>query len=180
MVLLASFYLADQQTVLFTSRMCFFEHEISSRNFSGAEPAPAILYPIKTSKGAVLWDIAVFCASRSILISKPVGETYGDLARKTPAQLNQLHTKRRGRSTITSELVHLQGVGRFASDAWRIFCKDEMYEQAGYSVIRPEWEKVLPVNQGLAAYLCNRWEREGFGWVAFTGHLQKRGFGSLA
>ena len=96
-----------------------------------------------------------------------------------PPQTNKLHTKRGGKSTFTSEVAHLQGVGTFANNAWRIFCKDDLYIRAGYPIAIPEWKKVLPTDEGLVAYLHNRWDKEGFTWDESTGVSQKRGAGLL-
>ena len=96
-----------------------------------------------------------------------------------PPQTNKLHTKRGGKSTFRSEVAHLQGIGTFANNAWRIFCKDDLYIRAGYPIAIPEWKKVLPTDEGLIAYLHNRWDKEGFTWDESTGDSQKRGAGLL-
>ncbi|KPI36951.1 Methyl-CpG-binding domain protein 4 [Cyphellophora attinorum] len=59
--------------------------------------------------------------------------------------------------TCESEVAHLTGVGQYASDAWRIFCKDELYRQAGFPVDIPEWTIVKPKDKELRAYLT--WKR---------------------
>ena len=97
-----------------------------------------------------------------------------------PPQAKKLYRKRAGKPAFTSEVAHLQGVGHFANDAWRIFCKDDMYLQAGYSITLPEWKTVLPTDEGLIAYLRDRWDKEGFIWDAKTGHSQKRDVGLFA
>lgn len=62
-----------------------------------------------------------------------------------------------GKITVESEVAHLKGIARYASDAWRIFCKDELYRQAGFDVDAPEWTKVLPEDKELCAYIT--WKR---------------------
>ncbi|OAG37685.1 hypothetical protein AYO21_08048 [Fonsecaea monophora] len=62
-----------------------------------------------------------------------------------------------GKITVESEVAHLKGVGKYASDAWRIFCKDELYRQAGFDVDEPEWTKVLPEDKELRRYIT--WKR---------------------
>lgn len=88
-----------------------------------------------------------------------------------PPQTDKLHTKR-GRSTFRSEIAHLQGVGSFANDAWRIFCKDDLYIRAGCRIETPEWKRVAPNNERLIAYLRHRWHKEGFVWDQSTGTSQ--------
>lgn len=92
-----------------------------------------------------------------------------------PPQTHKLQKKRSGKSTLSSEIAHLKGVGVFAIDTWRIFCKDDLYKKAGIRIETPEWKKVLPANEGLAAYLRNRWRKEGFDWDPSDGTLQERG-----
>ena len=91
-----------------------------------------------------------------------------------PPQANKLYVKRGGKPVFTSEVAHLPGVGMFANNAWRIFCKDNMYREAGYSITIPEWKNVLPTDEGLTAFLRDRWDKEGFLWDESTGLLQKR------
>ena len=92
-----------------------------------------------------------------------------------PPQPDKLKKKR----GLESEVAHLPGVGTFASDAWRIFCKDDLYTRAGFQTKLFEWKKVLPTNEGLIAYLWDRWNGEGFDWDPSTGHSQKRGVRQL-
>jgi methyl-CpG-binding domain protein 4 len=51
----------------------------------------------------------------------------------------------------------LKGVGQYASDAWRIFCKDDLYRQAGFPMGAPEWTKIRPQDKELRAYI--EWKR---------------------
>ena len=88
-----------------------------------------------------------------------------------PPQANKLHKKGAGRS----EVSHLKGVGNFAIDTWRIFCKDDLYKEAGSRLKTPEWKKVLPSNEGLKTYLRDMWDKEGFDWDPRDGALRKRG-----
>ncbi|KAL4919226.1 hypothetical protein BDW62DRAFT_179700, partial [Aspergillus aurantiobrunneus] len=50
-----------------------------------------------------------------------------------------------------SEVAHLAGVGTYANDAWRIFCKDQMYGRHGAE--DPEWKRVKPKDPYLRAYI---------------------------
>ena len=55
-----------------------------------------------------------------------------------PPKAGVVHRKSSNRkATVQSEVAHLKGIGRYASDAWRIFCKDELYRQAGIAVGTP-------------------------------------------
>ena len=51
---------------------------------------------------------------------------------KTPPQAGRLWQKIwDGAVIFESEVVYLKGVGLYAKDDWRIFCKDKMYERLG-------------------------------------------------
>jgi methyl-CpG-binding domain protein 4 len=58
-----------------------------------------------------------------------------------------------GKVTFESEVAHLKGVGTYASDAWRMFCKDDLYRSAEYIITAPEWTIVKPKDKELRAYL---------------------------
>lgn len=68
-----------------------------------------------------------------------------------------------------SEAAHLKGVGLYASNAWRIFCKDNMYEKAGMKVMESEWKTVKPKDKELRSYLTWRWAKESYDWDPETG-----------
>jgi hypothetical protein len=84
-----------------------------------------------------------------------------DLAKRwllQPPKAGVFHAKKyNGNIQFVSEVAHLKGVGQYASDAWRIFCKDELYRQAGFPVDIPEWTIVKPKDKELRAYLT--WKR---------------------
>ena len=63
----------------------------------------------------------------------------------------------KGKITVKSEVAHFKGIGKYASDAWRVFCKDDLYRKAGFPVSEPEWTKVCPQDKELCAYL--QWKR---------------------
>ncbi|KFY31787.1 hypothetical protein V493_00795 [Pseudogymnoascus sp. VKM F-4281 (FW-2241)] len=87
-----------------------------------------------------------------------------------PPQAGKIRKKMWGGSIqAESEVAHLQGVGLYASDAWRIFCKDNMYEKAGLKVMESEWKAVKPRDKKLRSYLIWRWAREGYDWDPETG-----------
>lgn len=60
---------------------------------------------------------------------------------------------------------------KFANDAWRIFCKDDLYIGAGYSITTPVLKKVLLTDEKLNANLRDRWDKEGFIEDESTGSL---------
>jgi len=77
---------------------------------------------------------------------------------------------------IAWEIAHLPGLGAYALDSWRIFCRDELRGLAtdwngagapeGFS---PEWKSVLPKDKELRAYLTWMWLKEGWEWKKETG-----------
>jgi len=79
-----------------------------------------------------------------------------------------------------SEVAYFKGVGRYASDAWRIFCKDRLYREAGWGFGGvEEWRVVVPLDKELLAYLEWRWAREGEKVQEDVGDLLTAGFGRL-
>jgi hypothetical protein len=75
-----------------------------------------------------------------------------------PPKAGVVHRKSfKGKVTVESEVAHLKGIGRYASDAWRIFCKDELYRQEGLPVDTPEWAIIHPEDKELRAYIA--WKR---------------------
>ncbi|OBT40500.1 hypothetical protein VE00_07871 [Pseudogymnoascus sp. WSF 3629] len=92
-----------------------------------------------------------------------------------PPQAGKIRNKMWGGSIqAESEVAHLKGVGLYASDAWRIFCKDNMYEKAGMKVMESEWKIVKPKDKELRSYLTWRWAKEGYDWDPETGVATER------
>ncbi|RDI79558.1 hypothetical protein Vi05172_g10427 [Venturia inaequalis] len=75
------------------------------------------------------------------------------------------------------EIGHLPGIGAYAFDSWRIFCRDELrgvatdWNSGGASNqdFLPEWKRVLPNDKELRAYLRWMWLKEGVKWNPVTG-----------
>lgn len=74
------------------------------------------------------------------------------------------------------EVGHLPGLGPYAFDSWRIFCRDKLRDLAdGWngegagSDFEPEWKRVLPKDKELRAMLQWMWLKEGFVWNPRTG-----------
>lgn len=78
---------------------------------------------------------------------------------------------------VAWEVAHLPGVGAYALDSWRIFCRDELRglssdwqgRGAATAGFTPEWKSVLPQDKELRAYLTWMWLKEGWVWDRETG-----------
>lgn len=83
-------------------------------------------------------------------------------------------------SRIAWEAAHLPGIGPYALDSWRIFCRDEMRglakdwkgTGASNSDFVPEWKTVLPQDKELRAFLAWMWLKEGYEWNCLNGELK--------
>jgi len=102
-------------------------------------------------------------------------------------------------SRVAWEIGHLPGVGRYALDSWRMFCRDRLrgvergmgdygspfcedqqppsstnqQRQAAPQEPSGEWTLVLPTDKELRAYLRWRWLRHGWEWDAVTGERRR-------
>lgn len=78
---------------------------------------------------------------------------------------------------VAWEIAHLPGVGAYAIDSWRIFCRNKLGSLAsdwkGKSAesedFEPEWKHILPMDKELQAYLMWMWLKEGWVWDRETG-----------
>ncbi|KAL9121564.1 MAG: hypothetical protein Q9187_001883 [Circinaria calcarea] len=81
---------------------------------------------------------------------------------------------------VAWEIGHLPGIGAYAIDSWRIFCRDELrgrptglpHELTPENIeseMQKEWTRVLPLDKELRAYLRWRWLRLGWGFNPITG-----------
>ena len=81
---------------------------------------------------------------------------------------------------VAWEVGHLPGIGAYAIDSWRIFCRDELRglptglpEAVTPATIEQEmdkeWTRVLPQDKELRAYLRWRWLRLGWEWDFLNG-----------
>lgn len=85
---------------------------------------------------------------------------------------------------VAWEVGHLAGIGSYAIDSWRIFCRDELrglptglpkrYDLERDATAREvelgkEWTRVLPLDKELRAYLKWRWLRIGIDWDPVSG-----------
>ena len=91
------------------------------------------------------------------------------------------------------EIAHLPGLGAYAFDSWRIFCRDQLrgiaivdenaavdsqiekasVEDNTESAVSPEWSRVLPLDKELRAYLRWRWLKAGWIWDPLTGKRER-------
>ncbi|PGG97597.1 hypothetical protein AJ80_09674 [Polytolypa hystricis UAMH7299] len=78
---------------------------------------------------------------------------------------------------VAWEIAHLPGLGAYAIDSWRIFCRDELRGLASDwkgtdapDVFVPEWKSVLPQDKELRAYVTWMWLKEGWDWSYETGN----------
>lgn len=84
---------------------------------------------------------------------------------------------------VAWEIGHLVGIGAYAIDSWRIFCRDELRglpsglpsmreledDEVKAVEMAKEWTRVVPTDKELRAYLKWRWLRVGFEWDPETG-----------
>lgn len=88
-----------------------------------------------------------------------------------------------GDKRVAWEVGQLPGVGAYAIDSWRIFCRDELRgrptgmpdevtEKTKEEEMQKEWTRVLPSDKELRAYLRWRWLRNGIIWNPLSGEKQ--------
>ncbi|KAF8253574.1 DNA glycosylase, partial [Wilcoxina mikolae CBS 423.85] len=63
------------------------------------------------------------------------------------------------------EIAHLPGVGAYALDSWRIFCRDRLRGVVPGEGEEEEWKRVVPKDKELRAYCRWRWAKDGVRWV---------------
>ena len=85
---------------------------------------------------------------------------------------------------VAWEIGQLPGIGVYAIDSWRIFCRDELRglptglpkeltPEAKEEELQKEWTRVLAGDKELRAYLRWRWLRNGWEWDPVTGERKK-------
>jgi methyl-CpG-binding domain protein 4 len=77
------------------------------------------------------------------------------------------------------EVGHLPGLGPYAFDSWRIFCRDRLRSLAdGWNgegagpMFEPEWKRVVPEDKELRAILRWMWLKEGWAWNPISGEKE--------
>ena len=93
---------------------------------------------------------------------------------------------------VAWEVGHLPGIGAYAIDSWRIFCRDrlrglpcdlppvDLTEEERDREMKGEWARVLPGDKELRAYLRWRWLRMGWVWDPITGDRKLANANDLA
>ena len=93
---------------------------------------------------------------------------------------------------VAWEIGQLPGIGVYAIDSWRIFCRDELLglpstlprnplsPESKEDELRKEWTRVLAGDKELRAYLRWRWLRNGWDWDPVTGERKKADAEDLA
>jgi hypothetical protein len=64
-----------------------------------------------------------------------------------------------------SEVAHLPGVGEYASDAWRLFCREDFYASAGIR-LGQQWRSLRPSDRVLLRYVQRRRQEAATNQVA--------------
>ena len=93
---------------------------------------------------------------------------------------------------VAWEIGQLPGIGVYAIDSWRIFCRDELRglpstlpkdpltPESKEEELQKEWTRVLAGDKELRAYLRWRWLRNGWDWNPLTGERKKADAEDLA
>ncbi|KAK4560979.1 hypothetical protein LTR86_004934 [Recurvomyces mirabilis] len=126
--------------------------------------------------------------AESWVVQPPVAEIRYR-TRKYPEPTDHLQYNRRKVKAIEGDAVeckgaleigYLPGLGPYAWDSWRIFCRDvlrgvaEDYNgQGAADGFQPEWQRVVPLDKELRATLRWMWLREGYIWDHFNGERRK-------
>ena len=78
------------------------------------------------------------------------------------------------------EISHLPGIGAYAHDSWRMFCRDILLGRAEGWIgeaadegFEPEWKRVLPLDKELRAWMTWMWLKEGWVWNKETGEQER-------
>ena len=93
---------------------------------------------------------------------------------------------------VAWEIGQLPGIGVYAIDSWRIFCRDELRglpstlpedpltPESKEEELQKEWTRVVAGDKELRAYLRWRWLRNGWDWDPVTGERKKADAEDLA
>lgn len=76
-----------------------------------------------------------------------------------PPRPNVLRQKLYQNAGYACEVAHLAGVGPYACDAWRLFCKRSFYAQYGFTVL-DEWRTLQPKDLHLQRYVVYKKHQE--------------------
>ena len=93
---------------------------------------------------------------------------------------------------VAWEIGQLPGIGVYAIDSWRIFCRDDLRGlpstlpkdpltlESKEEELQKEWTRVVAGDKELRAYLRWRWLRNGWDWDPLTGQRKKADAEQLA
>ena len=76
-----------------------------------------------------------------------------------PPRPNILRRKLYKDAGYACEVAHLAGVGAYACDAWRLFCKRSFYAQHGATIL-DEWRILIPGDVYLRRYVVHKRQQE--------------------
>ncbi|KAI4219552.1 MAG: hypothetical protein L6R36_008248, partial [Xanthoria steineri] len=85
--------------------------------------------------------------------------TMADQLISDPPLPNVLRRKQYANAGPACEVAHLAGVGQYACDAWRLFCKRSFYAANGLTV-PDEWRTLRPTDSYLLRYVEGRRQQE--------------------
>jgi hypothetical protein len=91
---------------------------------------------------------------RSKMLVKMAGQLLHD-----PPLLDKPRQKTYKNPGYASEVAHLAGIGDYASDAWRLFCKKPFYASHG-TTIEEEWKTLDPQDKDLKRYVERKRRQE--------------------
>ena len=72
-----------------------------------------------------------------------------------PPRPNRMRQKGGKYAGYACEVAHLAGVGNYASDAWRLFCKEDFYARHNM-IVTDEWRRVQTKDKALQKYIDRR------------------------
>lgn len=76
-----------------------------------------------------------------------------------PPRPNVLRQKLYRNAGYACEVAHLAGVGNYACDAWRLFCKRSFYAEHEFTVL-DEWRVLQPGDPHLRRYVMHKRQQE--------------------
>jgi methyl-CpG-binding domain protein 4 len=64
------------------------------------------------------------------------------------------------------EIAHIPGIGAYALDSWRIFCRDRLRLEGGEEIgVEEEWKRVVPNDKEVRAFCRWKWAKENVRWT---------------
>jgi hypothetical protein len=122
----------------------FLEHYPSPDSLRGADP--------KAIKETYFNTLELFCRAWWLV-------SLADQLLDDPPLPHALRKKTYCNARPPSEVAHLSGVGEYASDAWRLFCKKSFYADYDEDV-EEEWRTLNPKDKDLRRYVRRKRREE--------------------